>query len=142
MIERPFMKKNNALAMIRQRMRQADIREEDIREDFIHSPGKGGQNVNKVATCVCLFHVPSGLRVKCHQERAQRLNRVLAREMLLERMLRRRRQIQRLKAARAARRRRQQRRRPARVKEAILKAKRYRAQKKDSRRKIHPRQID
>ncbi|MCK7527763.1 MAG: peptide chain release factor-like protein [Ignavibacteriales bacterium] len=47
--------KEQALA---DRMAALGIREEDIVEKFIRSGGHGGQNVNKVATCVYLKHLP------------------------------------------------------------------------------------
>jgi len=60
--------KEQALA---ERMEKLGLREEDILEKFIRSGGHGGQNVNKVATCVYLKHLPSGVEVKCQQERSQ-----------------------------------------------------------------------
>ena len=55
------------------------IREEDLEEKFIRSSGKGGQHVNKTSTCVWLKHLPSGIEVKCMEERSQSINRFLAR---------------------------------------------------------------
>lgn len=69
-----------------QRMLALGVREEDIDEQFVRSSGAGGQNVNKVASCVMLHHRPSGLRVKCQQERSQGLNRFLARRLLLDKI--------------------------------------------------------
>ncbi|HWR58917.1 MAG TPA: peptide chain release factor-like protein, partial [Thermodesulfovibrionales bacterium] len=60
---------------LKARMEALNIREEDIQESFIRSGGRGGQNVNKVATCVHLKHVPTGVEVKCQEERSQGLNR-------------------------------------------------------------------
>jgi len=71
---------------LQQRLERLGIREEDLEETFVRSGGKGGQNVNKVATCVMLVHRPSGIQVKCQQERTQGLNRFLARETLADRL--------------------------------------------------------
>ena len=75
--------KSEALAA---RFAALGIREEDLDETFVHSGGKGGQNVNKVATCVVLVHRPSGTMVKCQQARTQGLNRYLARKLLVEKI--------------------------------------------------------
>jgi protein subunit release factor B len=69
---------------LRERMDALGIFEKDLEETFIRSGGHGGQNVNKVATCVRLRHLPTGLEVKCQQERSQALNRFLARRILAD----------------------------------------------------------
>ena len=117
-----------------QLMRRLGVREEDLEERFIRSSGPGGQNVNKVATCVVLRHRPSGLEVRCQRERSQALNRFLARRALLARL-----EAQRLgelsaEAQRIAKIRRQKRKRSKRAKEKMLAAKRLRAEKKSLRR--------
>jgi len=71
---------------LRRRMLGLGIREDDLQESFVTSQGKGGQNVNKVATCVVLVHAPSGLRIKCQQERSQGMNRYLARKLLADKI--------------------------------------------------------
>ncbi|MDE6574576.1 MAG: peptide chain release factor H [Muribaculaceae bacterium] len=55
----------------------------DIVYDTCRSGGKGGQNVNKVETTVRAVHIPTGLSVKCSDERSQLQNKTLARERLL-----------------------------------------------------------
>ena len=60
------------------RLRDLGLRKEDLVEKFIRSAGKGGQNVNKTSTCVYLKHLPTGIEVKCQQERSQVMNRVAA----------------------------------------------------------------
>ncbi len=71
---------------LRERMAALSIREEDLLEKFIRSSGKGGQHVNKTSTCVWLKHLPTGVEVKCMEERSQSLNRFLARRELVERI--------------------------------------------------------
>ena len=75
--------KQTALA---REMNRLGIKEEDIEETFIRSSGPGGQNTNKVATCVRLRHRPSGITVKVMRERSQALNRFLARRSLAEKI--------------------------------------------------------
>src|SRR2546430_17170738 len=75
--------KQQALAA---RMRALGVREDELEEHFVRSGGKGGQNVNKVSTCVVLRHRPSGVMVKCQRERSQALNRFLARRDLPDKL--------------------------------------------------------
>jgi protein subunit release factor B len=73
-------------AALERRLLSLGIREDDLEESFVHSGGKGGQNVNKVATCVVLVHGPSGTQIKCQKARTQGLNRYLARQLLADRI--------------------------------------------------------
>lgn len=68
------------------KMLELAVREEDLRETFIRSSGKGGQHVNKTSTRVQLTHIPSGISVTVSRERSQSINRFLARRELLERL--------------------------------------------------------
>ena len=77
--------KQKQVALSRE-MERLGIREEDIEETFTRSSGPGGQNVNKLATCVHLRHRPSGIAVKVMRERSQALNRFLARRSLAEKI--------------------------------------------------------
>ncbi len=115
------------------RMQALGVREADIEEQFVRSSGAGGQKVNKTSSCVVLHHRPTGIRVKCQQERSQALNRFLARRILLDKI------EARVKGAESAveqeieRIRRQKRKRSRRAKQKMLEGKRHRAEKKSSR---------
>lgn len=112
------------------------IKESDIRESFVRSGGHGGQNVNKVATCVHLKHIPTGIKVKCSQERSQALNRFLARRILagkVEEMALGRRSEERQRIEKI---RRQKRKRSKRAKEKMLAHKKRHSERKSFRRKM------
>lgn len=112
------------------RMEKLGVREEDLDESFIRSGGKGGQNVNKVSTCVVLVHRPSGMTVKCQLERTQGMNRYRARVMLADKIERQVLGEQSREAERIAKIQRQKRRRSRRAKEKLLQDKHARSQTK------------
>ena len=59
------------------------IDDKDIRYETSRSDGAGGQNVNKVETAVRAVHIPSGLSVRCDDERNQLQNKNRAKERLM-----------------------------------------------------------
>lgn len=115
------------------------LSESDLDEQFIRSGGHGGQNVNKVSTCVVLVHVPSGIKVRCQQERSQGLNRFLARRLLAQKVAEKIRGETSKKKAEVEKIRRQKRKRSRRAKEKMLENKHIHGQKKAGRQKVDQR---
>ena len=113
---------------LQRRMAALGLREADLEERFMRSSGPGGQNVNKVATCVWLRHHPTGIEVKVQRERSQALNRFLARQRLVELLEARVLGERSARAQAIAKIRRQKRRRSRRAKERMLQEKHHRAQ--------------
>jgi peptide chain release factor len=121
---------------LRERMQKLGIRDEDLVEKFVRSGGHGGQNVNKVATCVYLKHIPSGIEVKCQKERSQALNRFLARRLLADKLENQILGEQSAEQQRIEKIRRQKRKRSKRAKEKMLANKRAQSEKKQARSKV------
>ena len=112
------------------KMEALNIHEKDIKESFVRSGGKGGQHVNKTSTCVYLKHIPTGIEVKCQEERSQSLNRYKARVILVKKID----QVVKEKASEEIQRiekiRRQKRKRSKRAKEKMLDEKKITSEKK------------
>jgi protein subunit release factor B len=116
-----------------QRMAVMNVRESDIEESFVRSGGHGGQNVNKVSSCVMLLHRPTGLQVKCQETRQQGLNRFIARRLLLDKIEKERTGHVASERARIEKIRRQKRKRSRRAKNRMLADKSHHADKKAAR---------
>ena len=121
-----------------ERMAKLGIKEDDLAEKFIKGWGKGGQKVNKTASCVYILHRPTKIEIKCQRERSQVLNRFFARRELCDRLeqqvegekSRRQQEIEKI--------RRQKRRRSRRQKERMLEDKHKQSEKKQRRRPVAP----
>jgi peptide chain release factor len=112
------------------RLRELGLRREDLVEKFIRSAGKGGQNVNKTSTCVYLKHIPTGIEVKCQQERSQAMNRITALGLLAGKIAQAALQVKQARKQEREKDRRRKRPRPAGLKERILETKKKVAEKK------------
>ena len=118
-----------------EKMEALNIREEDIRESFVRSSGRGGQKVNKTSSCVRLRHLPTGIEVRCERERSQALNRYHARVLLARKIdwLIKGKESEEVQKREKIRR--QKRRRSRRAKEKMLEEKRIISKKKKLRSK-------
>ena len=124
------------IAKIKSLMAEASVFEEDLEETFILGGGPGGQKTNKTSSVVRLFHPPSGLQVRCGENRSREINRWLARRTLAERILAR--ELGRKSAEQQARekKRRQKRRRSRRQKQRMLDAKHAHSEIKANRKPV------
>ena len=119
------------LEAVNLRLAGLGVREADLSEQFIHSGGKGGQNVNKVSSAVRLRYGTE--EVKCMEERFQLLNRVRAREILADRLEKKHEKARQSERSEALKIRKQKAGRPRSIKRQILKDKRKNSQVKKNR---------
>ncbi|PQQ09362.1 peptide chain release factor PrfB1 chloroplastic [Prunus yedoensis var. nudiflora] len=66
---------------------KVDLPEEDLEISFSRAGGKGGQNVNKVESAVRITHIPTGVTVRCTEERSQLANKIKALSRLKAKLL-------------------------------------------------------
>lgn len=127
---------------LHKKMKRLKIFDKDIKESFVRSSKPGGQNVNKVSTCVTLVHIPTAIKVKCQDFRSQTLNRFKAKLELVSRIEKAIKEKYILERAKREKLKRQNRKRPTFLKEVILERKHKKSEKKFNRRKIDIKQVD
>ena len=114
-------------------MNALGITEDNLIEKFILGSGKGGQKINKTFSCVYLKHIPTGIEVKCQQERSRALNRFIARRLLCDKIEAVIYQKESKIQAEQAKIRKQKKRRSRKTKEKILQDKKILSRKKETR---------
>lgn len=114
----------------------SELREDDLEETFARSSGPGGQNVNKVSTSVTLRHRPTGVSVTVQDSRSQATNRKIARERLLQAIIRQRDLERAAKRAAREKERRRNAPKPRALKRRILESKRKRGEVKRQRNRV------
>src|ERR1700687_6017221 len=118
---------------LHRRMETLGIHEDDLIEKFILGSGKGGQKVNKTSSCVYIKHIPTGIEVKCQQDRSRELNRYIARRELCDRFESKINKVKTEKQQSFEKIRRQKRRRSRRSKDKMLVNKKHHGEKKNLR---------
>ena len=118
---------------LKKRMDHLGVKEEDLIEKFILGSGSGGQKINKTSSCVYLKHIPTGIEVKCQQDRSREMNRFFARRKLCEELEEQAEGIKSKKQQAREKIKRQKRRRSRRSKEKMLAYKKHHSEKKAHR---------
>ncbi|KAG7166999.1 peptide chain release factor 1-like [Homarus americanus] len=62
------------------------LNEDDLEESFVRGSGPGGQSVNKTSSACMLKHIPTGIVVKCHEDRSLLRNRKKARQLMIKKL--------------------------------------------------------
>ncbi|MCE5295122.1 MAG: peptide chain release factor-like protein [Chlamydiales bacterium] len=114
-------------------LKKMGVKDDDLVEKFIIGQGSGGQKINKTSSCVYLKHIPSGVEIKCQQSRSREDNRVVARKILLDKLVEAKRKIKEDALKELAKTRRQNRKRSQNQKTILVESKRHKSTKKQLR---------
>jgi protein subunit release factor B len=116
------------------RLARVGARPQEVEERFIRGSGPGGQKINKTSSTVWLRHGPTGIEVRCQAERSQSANRELAWRELCARLEERAAQAAAEARAEKEAQRRRGRQKSRGQKQAMVRGKRFQAQRKAGRR--------
>jgi len=119
--------------LLRKKMEELGIREDDLIEKFILGSGRGGQNLQKTSSCVYLKHIPTGIEIKCQRDRSREMNRYYARRELCEKIETQILKIKTEKVQLIEKKRRQKRKRSKRAQQKVLENKKHRGEIKNLR---------
>ena len=108
----------------------------EVDERFVLGSGKGGQKLQKTSSSVWLRHRPTGVEVRCQQERSQSLNRLLAWNELCARLEDRQREAAARQQHERERARRRNRQKSHAQKLHMVRAKKHRTRTKSGRKKV------
>jgi len=117
-----------------ERLRRLGVDPKDLEESFLRGSGPGGQKINKTSSTVRLVHRPTGVEVRCQDERSQAQNRLTALTRLCETLENRRQAEAAARQAAREKERRRHRPKPPGIKRRILADKRRRGETKAGRR--------
>lgn len=115
---------------------ELNIKPDDIVEKYVTGGGKGGQKINKTASCVMLKHGPTGTIVKCQKHREQSKNRLSAYKLLILKIEAEVKGKESVKAQKIFKLRKQKQKRSKRAKEKVLEAKKLHGEIKKQRAKV------
>ena len=65
---------------------EIELNPEDLRIETMRSQGAGGQHVNKTESAIRITHIPTGMFVKCQENKSQHKNRARAMSILKARL--------------------------------------------------------
>lgn len=125
----------NTIDALNAKLEKLGVEPSSLVEKFILGQGSGGQKINKTSSCVYLKHTESGIEIKCQQSRSRDENRILARKLLLEKLLEAKQKIKQAHLEEQAKLRRQTRKRSRAAKATLVESKRRISGKKQLRQK-------